>query len=322
MAKGLQDAGRKFGDSVYDPTSEEDALISATSTMREAAKSEVVAAAGKDIADAAGKPGSVRDEMLRQYGYQDEQGGPGLVDRQELERAWSDTTYTTKDSPNAEDLSSEQLYGELKAQQYVDEWAQSAADEHEVSLALQRAAADELDAPSKSFDQYLTDTANMNHAPTMETQEEYSSRVTGLDTYGDQEATMRAFIRGEYDRTQAFLKDNGITEVTLHRGFSGTEPLPEPGNYPIDMNPESSWTVDHQTAVDFATGVYANVLTATFPASDIISTARTGQGALSEGEVLVRNQPGAVAYWGVDDPTPAVSEDGFTDEEYNKAAYK
>jgi len=35
----------------------------------------------------------------------------------------------------------------------------------------------------------------------------------------------------------------------------------------------------------------------TVPAEDIISTSRTGRGALHEGEVLVRNQPGAVAYW-------------------------
>ena len=87
----------------------------------------------------------------------------------------------------------------------------------------------------------------------------------------------------------------------MHRGFyTDGVVLPEPGPYPVSMNPASSWTVDRSTAVMFSDSSEADhnfVLTMTVPAEDIISTSRTGRGALHEGEVLVRNQPGAVAYW-------------------------
>lgn len=274
-----------------------ESLTDANDAMRGAAKAEIVAAAGADIAKAA-ESGPVRDEMIARYGHALE---PGLqeemhlpesaIDRDKLETDWMDRQVGGWNRETLATKSDEQLYGEIKAQDFVDSWAQSAAGNSPMSNALQAATADVMGAPSKSYDDYMSKDSGRR-------------RDVGIreEMEGD---TMKVFVQGEYDRTQAFLKDNGITEVTLHRGFSSDVSYPEPGPQRIDMNPASSWSVDRETAEQFSdngfsesSGANAYVLTMTVPASDVISTARTGQGALHEGEVIVRNQPGSVAYVG------------------------
>lgn len=264
-------------------------LMEVSEGMRRAAKEEIVTAAGADITKAAMEDEyneGVRAEMNERYDFGQ---GHDLDARSYLEQEFLDNWQGTGSPPDTSTMSNEELYGQLMAQQYVDTWAVSAADSDPTSLGLQQATADVLNAESGSFDVHLAD-------------------FRGETAYAHERATMQAFVQGEYDRTQAFLKENGITEVTLHRGFVSASSYPEPGAQPIDMNPASSWTVDRDTAVEFSYqengpengsgNQFSYVLTMTVPASDIISTARTGQGALHEGEVLVRNQPNAVAYWG------------------------
>lgn len=267
-----------------------DNIAQAKMETRQAAKAEVVAAAGADIAKAA-ESGPVRDEMnafvMKTNGMPPTDERYNELFRGRLEQEWQDRQVGNWTDEELAAKSNEQLYGGIKAQDYVDSWATSAADHEPVSLGLQQTAAEVLGARSTSFDQYLQE-----------------SEGAFLDDalahhFVDEGATIRSFVQGEYDRTQAFLKDNGISEVTLHRGFVTSTPYADEGNYPIDMNPASSWSVDRQTASDFASDIDSGsgyVLTMTVPASDIISTARTGQGALHEGEVIVRNQPGHQAF--------------------------
>jgi hypothetical protein len=272
MAKGLSPRG---------DTGKESALLDATDEMRGRAKDEIVKAAGADIAKAAISDPEVHAEMDRAY-----------EDRTALTRDWEDRQRGDWTDEELAAKSNEQLYGEIKAQDYVDTWANSAADNDVLSLSLQATTANLLDAHSASFDSYVKEIGGPTNAFGLDMQ----------DLMAQDGNTMKAFVQGEYDRTQSMLKDNGIDEVTLYRGFSSNTPYPEAGPQSIEMNPASSWTVDHETGTQFAyneqgTGGGQNhyLLQMTVPASDIISTARTGQGALIEGEVLVRNQPGAVA---------------------------
>lgn len=268
MAKDLPDDRPQARLYELDPA---DALLDMTSQQRATAKAEIVAAAGKDITAAVETDPAVKAEYA----------------------AWLTDMGYSRDSYEAGE--GEREYGEGKAQAYVDTWAQSAADSEPYSLALQGVTAEVLSARSESFNDYLGSSFSRE-----------GGNVSAMNGVLESEgATMRAFVQGEYDRTQTFLADNGISEVTLYRGVSfgkddPTSPFHEDGKYPIDMNPASSWSVDLQTAAEFADGTgetaNAHILTMTVPAEDIISTARTGRGALTEGEVVVRNQPNAQAY--------------------------
>lgn len=279
------------------PIEEDQILMSATEVGRGMAKAEIVAAAGADIAKAA-ESGPVRDEMnafvMKTNGMPPTDERYNELFRGRLEQEWQDRQVGNWTDEELAAKSNEQLYGGIKAQDYVDTWAGSAADSDSTSLGLQRISAEILDAPSKSFDSYLVYVDDdYKTMPEMQLVARVDRKLT------EEGATIKAFVQGEYDRTQAFLKDSGVSEVTLHRGFVTSTPYADEGNYPIDMNPASSWSVDRQTASDFASDIDSGsgyVLTMTVPASDIISTARTGQGALHEGEVIVRNQPGHQAF--------------------------
>ncbi len=278
-----------------------------------AAKAEIVKAAGADIAEAVRAEGSVYQEMQAQYGEVEPDVGPGeTTQRLHLETDWMDAQQGiwTQEELDAKDNAT--LYGEIKAQEYVDSWAASAADTNPISLALQTITAETLDANSASFNDYLK---QQGHSPSG-----YEEMATVLES----KETIRAFVQGEYDRTQALLKSEGIEYVTLYRGMSFGEggppsPFHSDGSYVIDMNPASSWSVDRETAEHFAdNGPDENsfVLTSYVAAEDIMSTAVTGRGALTEGEVLVRNQPDSEAHVervGIVDDSPAPWQKGYTE---------
>jgi transcriptional regulator with XRE-family HTH domain len=105
----------------------------------------------------------------------------------------------------------------------------------------------------------------------------------------------KLFIREMYDWTQsdlkslAFLHEN--EDVTLFRGIN-RDYLPYTKNDVVSYkgNAIESWSVSDRSAADFAfnrqtgTGI---VLAITVPRRNIISTAVTGLGCLSEGEVII-----------------------------------
>ncbi len=273
---------------------------------RSMAKAEIVEEAGKDIAEAAKNDPEVKAEF---EAWANERNTGQNMDVWKWAAPGETISETAERTGRLDDLVDR--YGEFKAQQYVDSWANSAADEAYISLALQETAASVLDAHSDSFDKYVGDLDELPSHGFHEDGLPETARETIDEALSENGASMRAFVQGEYDRTQAYLKEQGITELSLFRGVSfGKDDPPSPfhedGVYDIDMNPASSWTVDKSIAEDFAGsggGGYAEdptannfLLIATVPAEDVISTARTGQGALIEGEVIIRNQSDAQAY--------------------------
>lgn len=109
-------------------------------------------------------------------------------------------------------------------------------------------------------------------------------------------------VRAEYAATQQFLKDNGITEITVYRGARGARMSEVWADKPLDfdttitMQPATSWTISKRVAETFAANAsgdrtMAHVLTATIPASRILSLPITGRGVLREGEVVLLGGP-------------------------------
>jgi hypothetical protein len=247
------------------------------------AKAGIVASLGPVIATAAGTDGSpVQEEMLAWY--------PPPSTHEDLVTDILDSS-TANIPPTYDELdkmSTPELYGMYKAQQFIDNWATTAADNDFDALAMQTATARALDAPSASFDKLERD-------------------LVVRDTDGPEPATMEAFVHGEYNATQDYLRQAGIGPddyVTLYRGVHyGMEDVPSPftkdGTYKAETNPASSWSLVKDVARGFAAGPDTQssnsfVLTTQVKASDIISTSKTGRGALVEAEVLTRNPPGGL----------------------------
>lgn len=118
-----------------------------------------------------------------------------------------------------------------------------------------------------------------------------------VEVDADHNASARqAFVRAEYNETQRWFAERGITHVSVYRGMAlGKEDADklrrESG--PISMQPASSWTTDIRVARGFAketsstTYRQALLFSTRVPVSRILSTSLTGRGCLKEAEVLM-----------------------------------
>ena len=109
----------------------------------------------------------------------------------------------------------------------------------------------------------------------------------------------QSFLQAQYDETQAYFKKHGITHLTLYRGMGGV-PLSERiekdllknrsvvGEADLALQPISSFSTSYRTARSFGAGHETQTVVACMvPVEHILSTAKTGFGCLSEGEVTV-----------------------------------
>jgi len=121
--------------------------------------------------------------------------------------------------------------------------------------------------------------------------------------YTDNRDIFHAFVQAQYDATQQLLSENGITHITLNRGWGWdlawdaaprwTENLTQtPQDRTAYVSPISSWAADGVTANSFANRFddaeqpLCVVTTATFPATQIFATCLSGLGCLGEHEVI------------------------------------
>jgi hypothetical protein len=169
----------------------------------------------------------------------------------------------------------------------VGVWADSSGDHHDIALALQQSALREFPE--------LTDGAATDHwdlDPTL--------RGVVRRELAESGAVYRAFHRAQYNNTQRWFKKHGITHVTLYRGMAipketaetalkgGTSAITDLATQPV-----SSYSYELETALEFATdtsrssGLTPTLSVSRFPVERVLSTALTGFGCLTEGEVTV-----------------------------------
>lgn len=194
----------------------------------------------------------------------------------------------------------------------MDAWHMSSSDSDARSVALQAAAVAEFDLNDADTgwvhpvaDPDSQDILGINHAGS------FDAAQARLEAHTTPEQ-FRSYLRATYDHTQAELAKAGIKgEITVYRGmgWNTLDEVPEElrgvmtaanaidtvAQVKTQSNPLSSWSVSYLVARDFASsgGVYRATLKATIRVSDIIATARTGMGALTEGEIIVKG--GALA---------------------------
>jgi hypothetical protein len=155
-------------------------------------------------------------------------------------------------------------------QRRLDTWARTSGDSNGEAIGMQHAVAEEFG---------LTDAA-LNH---------FGNTQPETPSQND-----LAYVRAEYENTQAFLSASDVKDVSLFRGV-GDMHLRE-GEQTVTMQPASSWTTDLDTAQGFTAmqdegSGMRHILTTRVPAERVLSTAVTGRGALSEAEVLLLGGP-------------------------------
>jgi len=179
-------------------------------------------------------------------------------------------TNITGDTPEVAQAQREEGVSSL-----VHLWAQSSNDEHPVSLAVQNSAVKEFGLP---------DTKAWGKGGSL-----MKNAIVQVEAAKGE--ALQAFLRAQYDATQEFFKAQGITAVTLFRGFksSSTALKANSGDQvKVQMRPLSSFSYSRQQANKFGGGGPNKVLiVGVIPIENILSTSLTGVGCQSEAEVVV-----------------------------------
>lgn len=203
-----------------------------------------------------------------------------LNDQLELELfAWNRTQTEYKHLAPTSSVSHE---ARAVASMLVKQWAETSADSEPLALALQQAAVNEFQltgtfAPGSALSEGIRSLAK-----------DYSRRYGGL---------LQTFVRAQYAQTQAWLAERKITHLTLFRGMQTPDEVSKRfargERADVQLQPVSSFSSDWTTANVFSEGAQqlprrsGVVMAIRVPASQILSTARTGVGCLSESEVTV-----------------------------------
>lgn len=176
----------------------------------------------------------------------------------------------------------EDIVREAAVSRLVNQWAQTSNDGSPMSLAMQEIAAQEFGIE--------------NHA-SWETDDEIGSLVR--EYVQEDGPVYSAFLRAQYDNTQAFLNEQGVEAITMYRGMkelsdSVMAEAKASHNQDMSFRPLTSFSMNEATAFNFAGNHYegitlenALVLRSDIPAERILSLPITGLGCLREEEAVI-----------------------------------
>ena len=171
----------------------------------------------------------------------------------------------------------------------IHQWAETSGDTNSGSIGMQIAAKDYFD---------LKD-ANINHMKKDRDTFDYASYDLDVKRHlpgsRDRQYSLRerheALLKAQYDATQKYFKEKGITEVIVYRGVQHSD-KGMLRNEVIAMQPLSSFSVNVSKAIDFIDiggdhGPSGTLYAAVLPVNKILSHPGTGFGCTKENEVVV-----------------------------------
>lgn len=169
---------------------------------------------------------------------------------------------------------------ETLSRKIVDQWALSSGDRNIVANGLQAAVQREFGLVDVATG-HLIEPSPLVGQPVLQRIEKIGNN-----------AVVRAALRSQYNTTQAWLKANGIRNVTVFRGMTLPDDMkhrPAVDQFTsVRLQPASSFSASERTALSFTGGGTGSVVVvARVPASKVLSTARTGWGCLPEREVVL-----------------------------------
>jgi hypothetical protein len=172
----------------------------------------------------------------------------------------------------------------------VDTWASTSGDSEPVAVGVQKAIAKEL-----AYEFPELGEADVGHlgkyaaSPLVSPAE--VSRMKGVEEIVANSSAIREVIRAKYNATQDYFEQQGIKELTLHRGFiSERGAVKSSDSEDISLQPASSFSMNRKTAEMFADDLNSDIgglVTVKVPVSRVLCTAATGMGCVTEQEVVV-----------------------------------
>ncbi len=172
----------------------------------------------------------------------------------------------------------------------VDTWASTSGDSEPVAVGVQKAIAKEL---AYEFPELAK--ADVGHlgkydaSPLLGPAE--VSRMKGVEEIVANSSAVREVIRAKYNATQDYFEQQGIKELTLHRGFISQQgAVKSSDSEDISLQPASSFSMNRKTAEMFADDMSSDIgglVTVKVPVSRVLCTASTGMGCVTEQEIVV-----------------------------------
>lgn len=179
----------------------------------------------------------------------------------------------------------------------IASWASSSGDHHALSVAMQHATQQAFGMDKSQVEwAALAGGASQSHLAATE------DGLKAADSLGTQNPTpqqvesfhtaLKDFVLAQYHETQDHLKSLGVTEVCVARGMSGHAGTTG-DHVKLRLQPASSFSTDLNTARFFSEG--HSVYFSKVPASQVLSSFRTGYGCTGEHEVVVLSHPDTTA---------------------------
>jgi hypothetical protein len=183
-----------------------------------------------------------------------------MVDKAEIEEYRSSDTFRLAETSEEKT----QMLAYATASGMLAAWATTSNDNNSNSLAIQQVAESHFG---------IQGAATWDYAET-------ATEDNVQDTVNRYEDVIAANLDAQYNATQQWFQEQGISEVTLYRGMEIDTPA---GTQEVQMRPLSSWTLEPDQASAFGQTIFQ----ATFPVDRILSIPTTGVGCLREQEAVV-----------------------------------
>jgi hypothetical protein len=163
----------------------------------------------------------------------------------------------------------------------VDSWANTSGDSSAKAIGIQYAIREEFNVKG-AYTRHLTPKTTYGTVAKAE--------FKALANKVGNDKAVRAVVRAHYENTQARLKAEGISEITLVRGYSSSAKINVSGDQVVSLQPASSFSMDKSIAAGFSNNGGASKarhLVLRVPANRVLSTSVSGFGCLGEQEIVV-----------------------------------
>lgn len=147
----------------------------------------------------------------------------------------------------------------------ISKWAGTSGDHDADAVAMQIAVREEFGLAN----------ADMSHFSASTVRE-------AQGVYQNSGQAYREFVRAMHDNTQEYFTHHGVTHLTLVRGARYSTPQHDGWGY-VKLQPASSFSTDVKTSMDFGNTMHV----VRIPVNQLLGSARTGFGCLSEHEFVV-----------------------------------
>jgi hypothetical protein len=169
----------------------------------------------------------------------------------------------------------------------IGTWASSSGDHNPVSCSMQLAIRDAFNLKDTELGgmDMLKGGASAETEVWRQAASTFGYKMDTPERVAIFKEAMGDFAKAQYNNTQKYFKDHGITEISVVRGMR-TKPPASPEVVSMGLQPASSFSALLSTSNSFA-GPAGTMLAAKIPVSHVLSTYRTGYGCANEHEVVV-----------------------------------